>query len=89
MPPLLLLVHNQFESVKELFSKYVVPTYARFELAFTRGEGSHVWDVARPALPGSAGGGIAVNCLGHAHPELTQADRAIETTDPRLEPLLP
>ncbi len=71
VPPLPPLVHNQFESVKELFSKYVVPTYARFELAFTRGEGSHVWDV-RGQRYLDLGGGIAVNCLGHAHPELTQ-----------------
>ena len=34
-PPPPPLVHNQFESVKELFNKYVVPTYARFDLAFT------------------------------------------------------
>ena len=66
------LVHNQFESVKELFNKYVVPTYARFDLAFTRGEGSYVWDV-RGKRYLDLGGGIAVNCLGHAHPEITQA----------------
>ena len=65
------LVQNQFESVKELFSKYVVPTYARFDLVFTRGEGSYVWDVrGRRYL--DLGGGIAVNCLGHAHAEITQ-----------------
>jgi acetylornithine/N-succinyldiaminopimelate aminotransferase len=65
------LVHNQFESVKELFSKYVMPTYARFDLAFTRGEGSYVWDV-RGKRYLDLGGGIAVNCLGHANPEITQ-----------------
>ncbi len=66
------LVYNQFESVKELFNKYVVPTYARFDLAFTRGEGSSVWDV-RGKRYLDLGGGIAVNCLGHAHAEITQA----------------
>jgi acetylornithine/N-succinyldiaminopimelate aminotransferase len=65
------LVQNQFESVKELFNKYVVPTYARFDLVFTRGEGSYVWDV-RGKHYLDLGGGIAVNCLGHAHPEITQ-----------------
>ena len=65
------LVQNQFESVKELFSKYVVPTYARFDLVFTRGEGSYVWDV-RGKRYLDLGGGIAVNCLGHAHAEITQ-----------------
>ncbi|HEY0549177.1 MAG TPA: acetylornithine transaminase [Verrucomicrobiae bacterium] len=65
------LVHNQFESVKELFSKYVMPTYARFDLALARGEGSYVWDV-RGQRYLDLGGGIAVNCLGHAHAEITQ-----------------
>lgn len=65
------LVHNQFESVKELFNKYVVPTYARFDLALARGEGSYVWDV-RGQRYLDLGGGIAVNCLGHANAEITQ-----------------
>jgi acetylornithine aminotransferase/acetylornithine/N-succinyldiaminopimelate aminotransferase len=65
------LVHNQFESVKELFSKYVVPTYARFDIAMARGEGSYVWDV-RGKRYLDLGGGIAVNCLGHANAEITQ-----------------
>lgn len=71
-PPPPPLVHNQFESVKELFNKYVVPTYARFDLAFARGEGSYVWDV-RGKRYLDLGGGIAVNCLGHANAEITQA----------------
>ena len=66
------IIHNQFEMVKELFSRFVVPSYARFDLAFTRGEGSHVWDV-RGQRYLDLGGGIAVNCLGHAHPEITAA----------------
>src|ERR1043166_630925 len=65
------LVHNQFESVKELFNKYVVPSYARFDLAFARGEGSYVWDV-RGKRYLDLGGGIAVNCLGHANAEITE-----------------
>ncbi len=64
------MVHNQFETVKELFTRFVVPTYARYDLAFTRGEGSYVWDVrGRRYL--DLGGGIAVNCLGHANAEIT------------------
>jgi acetylornithine/N-succinyldiaminopimelate aminotransferase len=70
VPPPPPLVHNQFETVKELFNKYVMPTYARFDLAFTRGEGSYVWDV-RGQRYLDLGGGIAVNCLGHANPEIT------------------
>jgi acetylornithine aminotransferase/acetylornithine/N-succinyldiaminopimelate aminotransferase len=66
------LVHNQFETVRELFSKYVVPSYGRFDLAFTRGSGSHVWDVAGKRYL-DLGGGIAVCSLGHGHPEITEA----------------
>jgi acetylornithine/N-succinyldiaminopimelate aminotransferase len=66
------IVHNQFESVKELFSQFVVPSYGRFDLAFARGGGSYLWDVnGRRYL--DMGGGIAVCALGHAHPEITQA----------------
>jgi acetylornithine/N-succinyldiaminopimelate aminotransferase len=71
VPPPPAIVHNQFESVKELFNKYVVPSYGRFDLAFVRGEGSYVWDV-RGKRYLDLGGGIAVNCLGHAHPEISQ-----------------
>jgi acetylornithine aminotransferase/acetylornithine/N-succinyldiaminopimelate aminotransferase len=71
-PPPPPIVHNQFESVKELFSRYVVPTYGRFDLAFQRGAGSYVWDVSGKRYI-DMGGGIAVNALGHANPEVTQA----------------
>ncbi len=66
------IVHNPFETVKELFTKYVVPTYARFDIAFSHGSGSYVWDVrGRRYL--DMGGGIAVNSLGHANAEITEA----------------
>ena len=56
-------------AVQSLFNDYVVPTYGRFPLAIERGKGSHVWDVdGRCYL--DMGGGIAVNALGHSHPEL-------------------
>jgi len=72
VPPPPPIVRNQFESVRELFTRYVVPSYGRFELAFARGAGCHVWDVnGRRYL--DLGGGIAVCALGHAHPEITQA----------------
>jgi acetylornithine/N-succinyldiaminopimelate aminotransferase len=66
------IVHNQFESVKELFNQYVVPSYGRFDLAFSRGSGSYVWDVNGKRYL-DLGGGIAVCALGHANPEITQA----------------
>src|SRR5476649_2362092 len=66
------LVQNQFESVRELFTKNVVPSYGRFDLALDHGAGSYVFDVAGKRYL-DLGGGIAVNCLGHAHPAITEA----------------
>jgi len=66
------LVQNQFESVRELFSKNVVPSYGRFDLALSHGNGSYVFDVAGKRYL-DLGGGIAVNCLGHAHPAILEA----------------
>jgi acetylornithine aminotransferase/acetylornithine/N-succinyldiaminopimelate aminotransferase len=72
VPPPPPLVHNQFEAVRELFVRHVVPTYGRFDLALSHGRGSELFDVAgRRYL--DLGGGIAVCCLGHAHPEITDA----------------
>jgi acetylornithine aminotransferase/acetylornithine/N-succinyldiaminopimelate aminotransferase len=58
--------------IRELFDRFVVPSYARFDLVLERGEGSYVWDVGgRRYL--DFGGGIAVCALGHASPEITEA----------------
>jgi predicted acetylornithine/succinylornithine family transaminase len=58
--------------IRELFDKYVVPSYARFDLVLERGEGSYVWDAnGRRYL--DCGGGIAVCLLGHANPEISEA----------------
>ncbi len=66
------IVRNQFETIRELFSKYVVPSYGRYELALSHGYCSHVFDVhGRRYL--DLGGGIAVCSLGHAHPAITEA----------------
>src|SRR5208283_5446454 len=65
-------VHNQFELVRELFSQNVVPSYGRFDLAFTHGAGSYLFDVAGKRYL-DLGAGIAVCCLGHAHPAITEA----------------
>lgn len=70
-PPPPPIVRNQFESIRELFSRHVVPSYARFELALARGAGCEVWDVnGRRYL--DLGGGIAVCSLGHANREITE-----------------
>ncbi|HEY2123927.1 MAG TPA: acetylornithine transaminase [Chthoniobacterales bacterium] len=60
------------KGIRDVFEKFVVPTYARFDLMLERGEGSYVWDVnGRRYL--DFGGGIAVCSLGHAHAEITDA----------------
>ncbi|HLX96550.1 MAG TPA: acetylornithine transaminase [Verrucomicrobiae bacterium] len=66
------LVHNQYESVRQLFSQNVVPSYGRFDLVLSHGAGSYVFDVAGKRYL-DLGGGIAVCCLGHAHPAITEA----------------
>ena len=49
-----------------------MPTYARADLAFERGEGAYLYtDDGRRFLDFAAG--IAVNALGHAHPRLVEA----------------
>ena len=66
------LVHNQYETVRELFRQNVVPSYGRFDLVFSHGRGSYLFDVNnKPYL--DLGGGIPVCCLGHAHPAITEA----------------
>lgn len=66
------IVRNQFETIRELFVKNVVPSYGRFELALSHGQGSQLFDVnGRRYL--DLGGGIAVCALGHAHPAITEA----------------
>jgi len=66
------IVYNQQETVKELFRKNVVPSYGRFDLVFSHGMGSYLFDVSgKPYL--DLGSGIAVCSLGHAHPAITEA----------------
>jgi acetylornithine/succinyldiaminopimelate/putrescine aminotransferase len=66
------IVRNQFETIRELFLKNVIPSYGRFDLALSHGTGSYVFDVAGKRYL-DLGGGIAVNCLGHAHPAIVEA----------------
>jgi len=58
--------------IQELFRQYVVPSYGRFDLTMSHGQGSWLWDASgRRYL--DLGSGIAVCTLGHAHPEITDA----------------
>jgi acetylornithine aminotransferase/acetylornithine/N-succinyldiaminopimelate aminotransferase len=66
------IVRNDVASVQALFQKNVVPTYGRFEIAFSHGSGSYLHDVTGKRYL-DLGGGIAVTALGHAHPDITEA----------------
>jgi acetylornithine aminotransferase len=51
---------------------HLMDTYSRLPVAFTHGQGCHLYDEqGRRYLDGLAG--IAVNTLGHAHPRLVAA----------------
>jgi len=53
----------------------VLPTYARADIAFERGDGPYLFDTEDNRYL-DFGSGIAVNGLGHAHPHLVAALRA-------------
>jgi acetylornithine/N-succinyldiaminopimelate aminotransferase len=60
------------EELKEGAAKYLMGTYSRQPLSIVRGRGSKVYDMeGREYL--DFVGGIAVNILGHGHPDLVQA----------------
>ena len=67
-------MRNDVAAVQALFQKNVVPCYARFELAFSHGAGSYLWEVTGKRYL-DLGGGIAVCCLGHANLEITETLR--------------
>jgi acetylornithine/N-succinyldiaminopimelate aminotransferase len=53
----------------------VLPTYARTDIAFERGEGAYLWSTdGRRFL--DFGSGVAVTSLGHCHPRLVAALQA-------------
>ncbi|QHM70832.1 bifunctional succinylornithine transaminase/acetylornithine transaminase [Mixta intestinalis] len=54
------------------FDRWMVPAYSPASFVPDRAEGSRVWDENGKEYIDFAGG-IAVNALGHAHPELQQA----------------
>jgi acetylornithine/N-succinyldiaminopimelate aminotransferase len=57
---------------RELFDEVMVPNYAPSKVIPVKGEGSRVWDQQDNEYVDFAGG-IAVNCLGHCHPNLVKA----------------
>jgi acetylornithine aminotransferase/acetylornithine/N-succinyldiaminopimelate aminotransferase len=72
VPPPPPIVRNDQAAIQALFHQCVMPTYARFDLALSHGAGSYLYDVGGKRYL-DLGGGIAVCCLGHANPEITDA----------------
>lgn len=58
--------------VAELASYYLFQNYGREKLCFSHGKGEHLWDLEGRMYTDFVAG-IAVNCLGHGHPELVRA----------------
>ena len=57
--------------IKTTFEKNVMATYGRFDICLDHGNGTYVHDVKGKKYL-DIGGGIAVNALGHAHPEIVK-----------------
>jgi len=60
------------EELKQDASRYLMQTYTRQPLAIMRGRGTKVYDLEGREYIDFVGG-IAVNILGHGHPDLVQA----------------
>jgi len=59
----------QPEITRDLFDKVILPVYSPASFIPVKGKGSRVWDQNGEEYIDFAGG-IAVNALGHCHPEL-------------------
>lgn len=60
------------KELHQIDQQYYLPTFKRMPLAFERGEGCRIWDVEGKEYI-DALAGIAVNNLGHCHPNVVQA----------------
>jgi predicted acetylornithine/succinylornithine family transaminase len=76
---------NRHEKLLNAARRHLVQNYRQQPVILTRGEGCEVWDVRGQRLLDMTAG-IAVCCLGHAHPKLTatlamQAARLIHASN--------
>lgn len=63
-----------FETIKDLSSKYLFQNYSRMDVAFERGEGCYLYDTEGKQYLDTVAG-IAVCSLGYSHPEWVKAMR--------------
>src|SRR5437870_12994004 len=64
-------MHDSQLSTRELYDRFVIPTYGRFDLRLARGRGCEVWDEDGKRYL-DFGAGIAVTSIGHAHPRVVR-----------------
>lgn len=62
-------------NIIEQYEKYVMPTYARQPVVFTRGMGCYLYDEEGEAYLDFAAG-LSINNLGHCHPAVVKAVQA-------------
>ena len=60
------------DPIRQRIDDFVIPTYTRFDLVFTHGEGSHLYDADGKRYL-DLGTGIATACLGHGNTEIAAA----------------
>jgi acetylornithine aminotransferase/acetylornithine/N-succinyldiaminopimelate aminotransferase len=65
-------MHDSQIPTRELYDRFVIPTYGRFDLRLARGRGCEVWDEDGKRYL-DFGAGIAVTSIGHAHPRVVRA----------------
>jgi acetylornithine/succinyldiaminopimelate/putrescine aminotransferase len=68
-PHIFAALMNAQPTTRELYDRYVIPTYGRFDLKLARGRGTEVWDEDGKRFL-DFGAGIAVTSIGHCHPRV-------------------
>lgn len=64
------------EKILQESSRYIVPTYGRYPIAFERGKGAYIESIDKKTYLDFLAG-IAVNTLGYGHPALARAARSM------------
>ena len=65
---------SSYQEIVALEQKYLLNTYARYPIAFTRGKGVYLFDVDGKRYLDFLSG-LGVNALGHAHPRIVKVIR--------------
>ncbi len=65
---------NTLEQIAELERKYLIPTYNRYPVVFSRGKGVFLYDIDGKRYLDLVSG-LGVNALGHAHPRIVKTIR--------------